>query len=399
MKTDFNYNEDLIKDLFAEGAPYLLRLENGEGSQAIAQDLYMDKMDADKNKAFSSVNDVQNHIYAFKNDMDAIKSDAVGWVKAKLRDSVDCFETAKERCEYLHRINVALIAYEILRSGEENAEQKAESFVQSNLSFSYSELEAKALEDAFVDDIAKKFCETEFLAEQLEDILTEVELCDDGELASIAKDNEELREGQRLILSTLAYCKMKKGEFGDLNRFTSAKDIVYTVCACLDIEGVAVGLQRGEEINIDAFRPLLKAIGVILAATFFIALIPMVGVGLSMMAIASMMDFILVAVALLAILLFEWWAMTNDAIGEVTDFFEKAGERTDRFISRIVSKLMTAHNRLLQRENQSSTEVSYSRKVFLYENLADIKKLPTESQPIEDDIVFTHKYYDDGVKE
>ena len=129
MKTNFNYNEDLIKDLFAEGAPYLLRLENGEDAKAIAQELYMDKMGVEKDGAISAVSDVQNYIHAYKNDMNAIRSDAIGWVKNKLRDSVDCFDTAKERCEYLHRINVALVAYEILLSGEENAEQKAESFV------------------------------------------------------------------------------------------------------------------------------------------------------------------------------------------------------------------------------------------------------------------------------
>ena len=38
------------------------------------------------------------------------------------------------------------------------------------------------------------------------------------------------------------------------------------------------------------------------------------------------------------------------------------------------------------------------RKVFLHEKLADIKKLPIESQPAEDDIVFTPNYYDDSVK-
>lgn len=398
MKTDFNYNEDLIKDLFAEGAPYLLRLENGEDAKAIARELYMDKMGVEKDRAISAVSDVQNYIHAYKNDMNAIRSDAIGWVKNKLRDSVDCFDTAKERCEYLHRINVALVAYEILLNGEENAEQKAESFVQNNLSFSYSELEAKALEDAFVDDIAEKFCESEFLAEQLEDILIEVESCDDDELASIAKDNEELREGQRLILSTLAYCKMKNHEFGDLNRFTSDKDMVYAICACLDIEGVAVGLQRGKEINIDAFRPMLKVIGVILAATFFIALLPLVGVGLSMMAVASMINFVFVLVALLAVLLLEWWAISNDAISEVGDFFEKAGEMIDRFVSGIATKLVTVHNKLLQRRNKSSTDVSDSRKVFLHEKLADIKKLPIESQPAEDDIVFTPNYYDDNAK-
>lgn len=398
MKTDFNYNEDLIKGLFAEGAQYLLRLDNGEDPKVIAQELYIDKMGVEKDRAIFAVSNVQDHIYTYKNDMEAIQSNPIGWVKNKLMDSVDCFETAKERCEYLHRINVALVAYEILHCGEENAEQKAESFVQNNLSFSYSELEAKALEDAFIDDIAEKFCESEFLAEQLEDILSEIEMCDDDELASIAKDNEELREGQRLILSTLAYCKMKKHEFGDLNRFTSDKDMVYAICACLDIDGIAVGLQRGKEINIDVFRPLLKVIGIILTATFFIALLPMVGVGLSMMAVASMMNFVVVLVVLLAVLLLEWWAISNDAIDEAGDLFEKAGEMIDRFVSSIAKKLVTVHNKLLQRKNKSSTDVSDSRKVFLHEKLADIKKLPIESQPAEDDIVFTPAYYDEIAK-
>ena len=102
--------------------------------------------------------------------------------------------------------------------------------------------------------------------------------------------------------------------------------------------------------------------------------------------------------ALLAVLLLEWWAISNDAISEVSDFFEEAGEMIDRFVSRIAKKLVTVHNKLLQRKNKSSTDVSDSRKVFLHEKLEDIKKLPIESQPAEDDIVFTPNYYNDNAK-
>ena len=281
-KMQFNNNPEFIDTLEENAKYYINQLNAGKNAHEIAVQMYMNALGKNEKVAETAVAEIENLIQQYHNDLgmlglsslEAIKNiDKEELSKAQnklivdqLNDRVSGVESAQERCRIYYQILLALEAYRISTDGQESALERAKDHVERYAEFNLSEEKCVECEEAMRQDVINAFSKTTFLANEMSDLLTEIEFVETNEeLATIVVGYGEASKDYKLVLCTRAYIDSVNDVYKDLNSTTSMKQIVYATCLGSDTGALAHEVQKGK-VEFPLFKFILSVLGWILGA-------------------------------------------------------------------------------------------------------------------------------------
>ena len=201
---NFNYNEYLTRHLSLECKEYMGRLARGEDAEKVASSLYEEKLGYSKEQAEDAVGSIKEDLDFYHDSMQKATENKEEWIRSSLINRVDMLDSAAERSEYYFRIIVALDAYNIKNSGDEDADAKAAEYVEKRISNVPDEKELAKMENELLCEAVNKYMTTDFLTREIEDVLNTVEDASDEDLPLVALRYGRESEGVKLILSAQA---------------------------------------------------------------------------------------------------------------------------------------------------------------------------------------------------
>ena len=387
-QTNFNYNEYLTQQLQIQDCAYLKMLENGESAEDIVAKMFAQYYgcSATDPRVINRVKRQKAYVEAYHTDFEKLAKNKEEWIRNALVERVDLMETAKERCEFYRRVYIALEAYNIKNSGEENAEQKAIEYVEDQLSCEYTEEEAKKNEQQLIDAIVIKYMGTDFLTKEVSDILTVIEdVISDKELYCVAFAYGRESEGIKLILSSQACINASKGAYSDINKYTSEKDITYAICAGVDVEAVAADVAKGA-VNVTAMEEVMEVVSFLCSLCMCISISQFLGstmvpVIVSLLGFSPILALVAVALVSFGITLYVYNNFGDKLTADIADAFCPIGRIIDKGISKIITSIRNAiDNRKKAIAGIPEIDCDIPR-VFLNTTDKKAAKLPAEQRP------------------
>ena len=279
-KIKFNHNPELMDTIEENAKYYLNRLAEGKNAHEIAVQLYMNSLNKSEKIAESMVTEIENLIQEYHNDLGMLglsrlesvqnlnKTQALESQKKMLEEKLDerlnGVESAKERCQILYQALLALEAYRICSDGGEDAAERAKAHVERYGEFTLSEDECAQRESQLRSDVTDAFMNTTFLANEMSDILTEIEFVETNEeLSTVVMGYGEASKDYKLVLCTQAYVNAVNDMYQDLTPTTGMKEIVYATCIGADTGALASEVAKGK-VEFPLFKFVLSTLGWIL---------------------------------------------------------------------------------------------------------------------------------------
>lgn len=402
---NFNYNEYLTQQLQIQDGEYLKMLENGECAEDIVAKMFAQHYGCSPTdpRVINRVKRQKAYVEAYHTDFEALSKNKEKWIRNALVDRVNLMETAKERCEFYRRVYIALEAYNIKNSGEENAEQDAIEYVEDQLSCEYTEEEAKKNEQQLIDAIVIKYMGTDFLTKEVSDLLSIIEdVTSDKVLYCVAFAYGRESEGIKLILSSQACINATKGTYSDINKYTSEKDITYAICAGVDVEAVATDVAKGP-VNVTFMEEVMEVVSFLcsfclcLSVSQFLASTT-IPVFVSLLGFSPILALVAVGLVSVGITLYIYKTFNDKVVADLNEVFCPIGRLIDKGISKLVTPIRNAiDNRKKTRMGIPEIDCDIPR-VFLNTTAKKAAKLPAEQRPDKNrDYDFLHTNDEDTV--
>ena len=287
-KINFNTNPEMMDRLQEDAAYYLDQLSQGKDATEIAVQVYMKALGKGEQIAREMVKEIERNIEQYHNDLgmlglpdlesvqniteEIVCRGQMGLMDEALDERVFWTESPSERCRIYYQILLALEAYRIYTSGGDDAEERAKDYVAQYAAFNLSEEECVSREQELRQDVKNAYMNTTFLANEMSDLLTEIEFIDaDEELATIAIGYGKASREHKLVLCTQAYVNAVNGVYKDLNAATGMKEMIYAVCIGVDTGALATEVTKGR-VEFSAFQSALAVLCWLLGAVIGICL-------------------------------------------------------------------------------------------------------------------------------
>lgn len=379
----FNLNKDLIQNLKESTADYLGRLANGETIGDLAFEMCMKNTDNNEKRSKTLVSEATRYLEEYHNDMEQWEKDkdTEGWLRKALTDEASSFETTKERCDFYHKISLAMDAYRIANNSEENAEEQAQAFIKEHSDYTYSDLEAEAFEEALLNSAILKIMGTDFLLIEMENVLEAIKNSDDTESLDIAIKYGRESKDIKLLLSLQAYFKVRDNQYSDLGSQTPLKSIVRAVSACTDAGAIAADVASGSDVPF--FRVILTMLNAIISLAIGGIVAMWAGLGIASFFAFCPVLHIIAAVVFTAIFAISF---VPKIFNELNPKFQKIGSTMDNPISLLTAKIRNLREESKRAKRDNDELSDHCPKVFLNTSLKKARKLPHNLRPTENDI-------------
>lgn len=283
-------DKKFVENTKAQAEAHIKALAEGKNVRDILKDIYMTLEGKTEDISYIMADRVIESVEKYHKDFENCYENEDDYIKQSLAEATKNTKSAKERCEAYHRMLVAIAAHSIITDGGENAEDRANAYIEENKEFNCTAEEAEAKEKELYELTVESIKNTDLITPQLASILENIsseELKNTAGSYAFGRKSKDIKA----ILAMQTYVNIQNGTVTDLSPDMTLEQISYNVCGAVDTCAVAAQAEAGELPKEIAMK-ILKVIGQILGIGFLaFGVISLVGISSIILYIISPFSF------------------------------------------------------------------------------------------------------------